>query len=187
MPIWTRKPPGTYVRPTLDWWAHQAARAAVAYEPNNGPLIFPPCFGIYNDSQPAVYLHILAVTIIQSDPAPPVSLPPPPPFQLQQYEYYAGTRQGPIPADPNPLSTWQLSTPIPLYSNDPQPPGTVQVGMAESPTYTDPFIGPNDGTTTISFFPPFELCVVPPGSAFQVYSYQPFLAIAEIYYYWLNE
>ena len=151
MPAWFRKPSGTYARSTPDWYAHQRGRASGLINATLMPAQ-KPCVGLYNNSSPSVYLHVIGVMIQNSAPA----------------SVWAKYLTGAVPpADSG--ATGYASVSVPLYSNDPTPPGVVQLGF-------DPNLSEEDATllegSPVYWYPPWELAVIAPGDTWEFYTNQ---------------
>ena len=179
-----RKPKGIYQRNTPDWFALHRATQFIYYNAGVQPANSAVCVALMNNSAPGVYMHVLGVTIWQTDPStPPPSSDNPPPIPLQ-FVYFARMSRTLVQVDTAPVD-FLGPPPQPLYQEGKTPTGGATAGFLFDVTYQDLPLGPADGTTTIVYTPPWEIAAVAPASAWQIYCFNPFLAWFRIDYVWL--
>lgn len=174
MPFWTRKPIGTYLRSTPDWFLHQRARAAVQTEGVTADYV--AAFGLFNNSSPAAYLHVLSVSLFFTDS--------PPPTDVSLYAHYIG---GPIA--PNPDGDAFQSATTALYADDPLPPGVALFGQATNPTDEESTILAWDGLV-FNWSPGYEIAVIPPNYSWEFYMPTGEFAVDYVFmcdYLWLPD
>lgn len=170
MPLWSRYPKGTYTRPSAEWYAHQRGRCALAE--NFDTSGFYEIFGLFNNSSPGVYLHILGVVISAGSEGIPV-------FYSQIYTGQPPTAGGTSPA--------LISSTAPLYSNDPMPPGIGVWGVDPNPIIPNaPFF--IAGANPAVFYPPGEVAVLAPNDTFGVLAAPEFPAFRIMFdWYWAGD
>ena len=167
MPFWSRYPKGTYTRPSGEWYAHQRGRCVLA-ENTDASGIFE-VFGLWNNSAPGVYLHLLGVVISAGSEGIPV-------FYSQIYTGLPPTAGATSPA--------LISETIPMYSNDPMPPGVGVWGVDPAVIIPDApmFVA---GETPAVFYPPGEVAVIAPNDTFAVTTAPGFPAFRIMFdWYW---
>lgn len=106
MPLWSRYPKGTYTRNSAEWYAHQRGRCTLTGGGINQPVGM--VYGLWNNSSPGVYLHVLGVTVQSNGEE-----------AIQYYgKFYTAQLDQSAVSEPA-----TISPTTPIYSNDPMPPG----------------------------------------------------------------
>jgi hypothetical protein len=151
MPFWSRFPRGIYSRDTPDYWAKSRARASIRFAATSG---YSPAVAIMNNSTPAAYMHIIGLSL--EDTGGPVSL-------------FGKFISEPLPANPN-SDTAIIGGPTSIYSNEPMPPGVLQFGEEVNPDMQEATVYDIQGPPAFFTYPPWEIVVVAPNDAFELYS-----------------
>jgi hypothetical protein len=151
MPFWSRYPKGTYVRPSTEWYAHQRGRCSIGLGGADGSGT--PVYGLFNNSAPGVYLHVIGLVLYDSGEA----------GGLHYGKFYTGmpNQSGvTVPAPVSPTSAF--------YSNDPMPPGIGVFGNDLAATFDDAFLV-IEFNEPLYFYPTREIAVIAPGDTFGIY------------------
>ena len=191
MPRWFRVPKGTYTRDTRDWFSHQRAYAGVQFNPTHitGYENNTPAFGLVNSGTPTVYLHVTAIRFsLDGDPSGGGSPPlPPNPFASQTFFLRQQGNIQPV-EDPN-NAIWGPG--VPLYSNDPMPPGSSVAGWSQDATFLEPlFFNPVNQNGIMNETVEglvSDICVVAPNSTLEIYQQAYYFGMFVFEYYWLTE
>ena len=154
MPLWFRQPKGVVVRSTPDWYAHQRARVSAKIAATLAPPEYP-AVGLANIPGPSamgapasVNLHVIGIWV---NFTAPVSV-------------YGRYTMAPLPASAS--MDFYAGTPVPLYSNDPMPPGMAVVGAETAPSFQDATYIPGFANP---WYPPWEIAVITPGMVWELY------------------
>lgn len=170
MPLWTRYPKGTYVRTSAQWYAHQRGRCSL--QSNGDASGFSQVYGLFNNSSPGVYLHVLGFTVeAPSEGVPNVF-----------GRFYTGslpTAGMTAPAIISPTS--------PIYSNDPMPPGVGVFGVDPANTFADSFLA-FAGANTLNYYYTEDVAAIAPNDIFALYVGFG-LAVTNLMFewYWAND
>lgn len=150
MALWTRYPSGVYTRPSTEWWSHRRGRCSIA---NGFGSVDPLIYGLYNNSSPGVYLHVIGVAIHQEAEG-----------VLPVYgEFITG-----VPDTSSIITAATISETAPIYSNDPMPPGIGVFGADPNATFAEGLMIPVD-LNAVYFYPTNEIAVLAPNDTLGMY------------------
>lgn len=168
MPLWHRIPKGTYVRPTPDWYAHQRARVAMFIDSTLTPPEYP-AVALVNNSTANVNLHVIGISVTTTTVS----------------SIYGKFITPPLPIASS--TDFTVSSPMPLYSTDAMPPGFGVVGKEPKPTFDDA-INLQGTNPVYQWFPPWEIAVIAPMTALELYGDEIDSTIAVmIDYIWMQD
>jgi len=153
VPFWSRKPIGTYVRPTTDWFIHQRARCSIETEELSTDYI--QAFGLFNNSTTGQFLHVIGMIGNFGDQPPSINV-------AAFGRYIAGS------TPPNPDGDAYQTATGPLYASDPMPPGIGFYGEAEDPTFVEVTMLTLN-LLVQGWYPPWDIAVIPPNWEWEFY------------------